>query len=304
MNANERECATLTITASDGITHAVFVPELGGVGSSLIMPSSEGGREILFCHPWFWDRDDDRTRGGLPFLFPIVGRLEHDGKLAKYGYEGKIYDLPLHGFSLNVPWVGEVVSEDTCRLTLTDTDITRAMYPFSFRVELLYRVEPGELICEQIYTNTGDVRMPYYAGFHPYFLTPRAGQGKEDVLHDFRPAAGQVYNESLAAVIGEDEPSSLPASVNDPALRERCHRLGADKETRVVFPDGMTIHMTATGEDPNLFPYVHLYTELEKPYTCVEPWMACPGALNDLTKSRWLGPGERECGALRLWVTE
>ena len=62
--------------------------------------------------------------------------------------------------------------------------------------------------------------------------------------------------------------------------------------------------MAAEGvEDPNLFPYVQLYTMTEKPFFCVEPWMAAPNSLNTAKGCRWLEPGAVEHGVLRLWVT-
>ena len=67
------------------------------------------------------------------------------------------------------------------------------MYPFSFKVQLIYKVTNGKLTCEQTYTNTDDKTMLYYAGFHPYFLTPKPGKGKEKVMLNFFRAVYMVY---------------------------------------------------------------------------------------------------------------
>ena len=84
--------AVYIIISPDGQTRASFVPELGGVGCSIIMPHQGKSRELLYLHDNFWEKDLQDLRGGWPFLFPICGRLEL-----------KEYQLPIHGFAPYIP---------------------------------------------------------------------------------------------------------------------------------------------------------------------------------------------------------
>ena len=60
---------TFTIATPDGRTQASFVPERGGVVSSFIV---EGGRELLFQHNFFWDKDHGSS---IPLVVIIYGIL-------------------------------------------------------------------------------------------------------------------------------------------------------------------------------------------------------------------------------------
>jgi len=294
-----------TIRSADGHSRATFVPELGGLGSSLVLPAPGGPRELLHQHPFFWERAETRTRGGLPFLFPICGRLERGGAAEAYLYDGRVYRLPLHGFALRLPW--EVLpgdEPDTLALRLRDTAATRAAYPFAFEVRLTWRLRADGLAGELACANTGLNAMPYNAGFHPYFLTPDPAHDKAKASMDFKPARRWVYNEQLTDVVGEQDPPRPPLSVAAPAINEMLVRLGADKEARLAWPDGWTIHLAAEGvEDPELFPFLQFYTQADQPFFCAEPWMGFPNALNTVAGARWLAPGQAEHGCLRIWTT-
>ena len=188
--------------------------------------------------------------------------------------------------------------DDTLILRLEDTDATRAMYPFRFEVVLTYRAERNALVCEQSYVNRGDVPMPYYAGFHPYFRTPVAGAGKETVALDYKPIRAFRYNERFTDLAEEVPPPAVPVGAHAAAvLEQRLTMVGSERELRIAMPDGLVIHMAA-----DIFPYVQLYTMTDKPFFCVEPWMAFPNALNTVAGARWLKPGQTERGVLRVWV--
>ncbi len=292
------------IREAAGKGEATIVPELGAVMSSLRLAGPGGLRELLYCHPHFWDPAAERTRGGFPFLFPVCGRLERDGASGAYLFEGQLYSMKNHGFSMRVPW--EVVKADDTSLvvSLTDSEESRRLYPFGFRVTLTFRFEGGTFVIDQAYENTGTRPLPYYAGFHPYFLTPAPGRGKDATMLDYKPAARWVYNARLTEVVATEAPPAMPRSVTDPAINEMLTTVGADRETRLVYPDGMVLHARADGvEDPGLFPFVQLYTMEDRPFFCVEPWMGFPNALNTATGSRWIAPGKTDHGRMAVWTS-
>lgn len=292
-----------TITAPDGKTQAVFVPKKGGVCSSIVMPHGNKQRELLFLQDYFWQEQLPDLPGGLPFLFPVCARVERNGQLGNYLYDGHIYQMPMHGFAWRSQW--EVIEHKADELTmcLRDTPTTRAIYPFSFEVKLTYKVSFGLLICKQIYTNRGQRPMPYYAGFHPYFLTPLPGRGKERILLEYQPTKRLHYNENFTDISGEQELFSLPVSIIQPEINEALTELAENKTIKLNFPEGFIIYMKAEGnEDLNLFPYVQLHTAPKKSFFCVEPWMGFPNAINSVQGVRWLQPGQSECGILTLSI--
>lgn len=292
-----------TIATHDGSTSATFVPERGGVGTSMIMPGRQGPRELLFHYPHLWDRQAKDLPGGWPFCFPICGRLQRQGVIGSYYYDGRLYELPIHGFAWNKPWRVTEAGEDYLEMELRDDEETRAVYPFHFTVQLRYEIAHARLFCRQTYTNHGDRPLPYYAGFHPYFLTPASEQGKNHVILNFHPRRRLRYNQQLTDLVGEQPLLPLPSPVTHPELHEQLMQLGEDKELHLIYPDRDVIVMAAEGvEDPNLFPYVQVYSPADQPFVCVEPWMAYPNAMNSVSGVRWLAPAQSEHGLLRLWL--
>lgn len=292
-----------TITSPDGNTRASFVPEKGGVGSSLIMPWQNNDRELLYQHKHFWQRNNTSLPGGWPFIFPICARIERDGIFGNYLYDGELYNLPIHGFAASLPWqvINNPNQPDKITLVLTETPATLKNYPFCFKIELEYSVANNKFTCRQKYTNTGTKPMPYYAGFHPYFLTPPPQQGKEKVILDYKPLRRFRYNERLTDLVGTQELFTLPSSITNPIINEQLVELGENKNIILSYPDGFKITLQANGvEDTNLFRYVQLYTQEHESFICIEPWMSFPNALNSILGVRWLQPGQSEHGVLQL----
>ena len=292
-----------TISSADGKTTASFVPQKGGVCSSIIMPFANQERELLFQHDEFWDQEIKNLPGAWPFIFPICARIERQGIAGDYLYDGHIYNMPIHGISWWLPWQVSNATDDEITLIFTDSKETLERYPFSFRIELHYKISDKMLTCTQHYFNTGDKSMPYSAGFHPYFLTPKANSGKEKVLLTYHPKRRFKYNERLSDLIGEQELLPSPISIADPRINEQLVQLGGDKKVCLDYPDGMKINIEAVGaKDTEMYSYVQIYTPAQESFICVEPWTSFPNALNTVAGVRWLRPGEKDVGIVKVWL--
>lgn len=292
-----------TMHSEDGAAQATLVPEFGGLVSSLRMTGPDGPRELLYQHDFFADRKTKDLRGGIPFLFPICGRLERDGEAEKYLVDEKVFRLPIHGVAPNLRWTALAGTRaNELVMELYDGDAARARFPFNFHVTLKYRLEHAELTCRMTVKNESSRPMPYYAGFHPYFLTPLPGEGKEDVMVEVAAARRLTYNKQLTRVVGEADPPSMPLPLNHAEVNEMLLRLGAEKEIRIRYPDGLALRLSVEGrEDPDLFPYVQFYTMPDKPFFCAEPWMGYPNMMNEPPgKVHTLRPGGVEHAEFRL----
>lgn len=289
------------LLASDGCSEATILPAYGGVVASLRLPGTSGVRECLYQQPSFnrWPRDD--LAGGMPFIFPAFGRLECAGERGVYRYRGQAYRLPIHGFAWQCAWSVLTSTEQQLSLQLTDTLKTRAQYPFSFEVQLHYHLEPGLLRCEQRYRNCGVQPMPYTAGFHPYFATPPAGQGKERVLIEYQAQRQFIYNSSFTALVGEVPALSMPRVIEDVALRDALSQLRPSTPVVLRYPTGDALQLNAEGlEDSAMFAYLQLYTVPDQPFFCAEPLTSPPNSLNTGTALRWLAPGAEARGRFTL----
>ena len=303
MNTKQHGYDVYRIQAADGSVEAEIVPALGAIVSSLRFRWKAEWREVLFQHPFFWDAQAERTRGGYPFLFPVCGRLERDGVAGAYLHDGTVYQMKIHGFSSRLPWAVEREEQEALTVVLRDSETTRSQYPFKFEVRLRFALGAGVLKVEQEYANTGSEPMPYYAGFHPYYLTP-AGPGKDLTVLRYKAKAQLRYNARLTDISGREAPPVLPSPVTAPEINERLTEVDPGTDVELVYPDGLVLHTLAEGlEDAGLFPYVQLYTMENSPFFCVEPWMGHPNTLNSVKGCRWLTPGQRERGILKVWTS-
>lgn len=297
--AKHQTIESIEIIDKTGSTKALFVPEYGGMISSIQM----GDRELLYLHDTFWQKEVTDLRGGFPFCFPVVARLKRQEKKGVYLYDGKQYELPIHGFSWFEPWSVENQSRDQLTLILRDNERTQKMYPFKFEIKLRYEITHNKLICHQSYVNLSDKPMPYYAGFHPYFQVAKPGAGKSEVTFNYHPTRRFVYNSDYTDIVGETSLFALPAKITDPNVNEQLTRVGENKEATLHYRSGDVLHMVAEGvEDPDLFPYIQLYTIPDEPFFCIEPWMSYPNAMNSVQGVRWLAPGQSEHGLFKLWL--
>lgn len=293
-----RPFQTFSLASADGQVRADVVPELGGIVSSLFLPGPDGlPRECLYQHDWFWDPGTERTRGGIPLLFPICGRLLKNDSPGLYHIQGAPFHLPIHGFAMRLPWeVQDFRAPDALRLRLADSAATRAMYPFAFELGLGFCVSAAGLSCELTVRNPGDAPLPYHAGFHPYFATPPPGMGKEQTLFEAASRARLRYNETKTDVLGSAPPPAFPRAIVGDDINGLLLDIAGHGDSRLLFPDGFQIIQTASA----LFRYRQFYTLPDEPFFCDEPWMAPPGSLNRPDASRLLAPGQSESATLLI----
>jgi galactose mutarotase-like enzyme len=303
METNNNGFSVYRIKAADGTASAEIVPELGAIVSSLKLPWKQELREVLYQQPFFWDRETERTRGGLPFLFPVCGRMERNGINGAYLYNGRIYQIKIHGFSMRMPWVVDAEAPDSLTVSLRDTEATRAIYPFEFHVTLRFKMGSGGLNIEQEFKNKGGHPLPYYAGFHPYFLTPPAGAGKDATTVQLAGVSKWSYSASYADIVGRGAVPDFPVSVGNSTINEGLIEVEDPCEAIMHYPDGVALHMVAVGEGGRrMFPFVQLYTIADKPFFCMEPWMGFPNSMNSMGSVRWLPPDGLEKAVLKVWT--
>ncbi|MFM0129829.1 aldose epimerase family protein [Paraburkholderia sediminicola] len=280
-----------------------FSPQAGGRLLSWIID----GEEVIH-----WPENADwsqpaRIRGGNPLLFPFLGRHRVDGKIGFWrDTQGTVRELPMHGFARDLPFEAHADAHGAgLRMTLTDSDVTRGGYPFGFRFEVTYRLVDTHTLEVTLSTaNTGDTRLPYYAGHHFYFTLPHA-QRAETSLE--LPPTERCYQQSDGS-ISAAEPGAARYTLDEARILDRFHCLvGApDQPVRLVAP-GLNRLITIDLQRPDSVPWyaVTTWTEAaDSDFYCVEPWLGLPDAIHNGMGLRWLEPGQTETAALRISVSK
>jgi len=122
----------------------------GGQVTSWVPPD---GRERLFLSDLAAFAPGRAIRGGVPVIFPQVAG------------EGP---LPKHGFARTLPWQAKEAKEGHAHLHLTDSDLTRALWPHAFEAELIVTLEEHSLTIALAITNPGRDAIHFTAALHPY----------------------------------------------------------------------------------------------------------------------------------------
>jgi hypothetical protein len=79
------------------------------------------------------------------------------------------------------------VEDDFAVFGLSDSEATRAVYPFAFRLALAFRVTEARLHVAATVTNAGDHDMPFSFGYHPAFAWPLPGGAARKRIASFLP---------------------------------------------------------------------------------------------------------------------
>lgn len=245
--------------------------EISDIGGELQSMQTADGHEYL------WQGDETYWGGRAPNLFPTIGRLLN----GKYTYQGKVYEMGLHGFARHAQMRAQINGTEAV-FTLRDSEETRKQYPFAFCFEIVYRLEGNGLqVCYRV-RNEGKETMYFGLGGHPGFFVPMEdGKKFEDYRLRF-PKLGQPQRVEFSekGLVVREYPYAVEA--DGIALRHDLF----DDDAIVLRDAGDTVileHKDGTGRRVEVcypaMPYVGFWqaTKTDAPYLCIEPWQSLPG---------------------------
>ncbi|MFC6295946.1 aldose 1-epimerase family protein [Lactiplantibacillus daoliensis] len=251
------------------LKNELLTVKINEAGAELSSVKSADGIEYMWqADPKFWGRH-------APVLFPIVGRLKDD----QYTVAGQAYHLGQHGFARD--HVFRLVSQTatTATLELADSSETRAIYPFAFRLRLIYTLVGQELTVGYEVHNPANHDLLFSIGGHPAFNVPLVTS--TGTLDDYRLTVTPghkyqhiplqaPYNDAANAT---DLDLSNPLSLTRDFFKDDAVILGlANQTTTLTLSSDLDQHGVAmTIEDA---PYVGMWSPYpaDAPFVCLEPW--------------------------------
>lgn len=249
-----------TLIISNNRVRAEVSPSSGGRLTSLVVDGMEHmyvNKELLL--------EGSVEGGGNPILFPICSGLKN----GKYKVHGKEYSMPNHGFVYNKLWNVDAVEDDSVTLSIKWDDDSLKMYPFKFKVELIYEVkEYGVYLTQRIY-NYSDKEMPFYTGYHPFFIM---NDLKSSELFIKSPKYIDYDNQ----IWYEPEYKENGALVKDLSTRMDDVHYDVEDECGIMLASGKTIKIKYDDAMKN----VVVWRPEDSDFLCVEPWMSDPDAMN------------------------
>lgn len=252
-------------------SRATIAPQRGALVTSLEV----AGRELLFMDPATLNDESMNVRGGVPVLFPVPGKLEHD----RWQYQGKQGAMKQHGFARTLPWslVGTSTSHGAqLTLGLTSSPITRPLYPWEFSYELSFTLRDRALRLTSRVRNIGSAVMPFALGFHPYFRVADKASAK------IATRATQVFD-NIAKQVRPFIDFDFTAKEVDLHLLDH-----GQSEATLTLSAAESVTVRASLE----YSVWVIWTLAGRDFICLEPWTAPGNALNNGERLSTLAPGE------------
>jgi galactose mutarotase-like enzyme len=279
------------------ITNSQLTATLNTLGAELISLVKNNKNYIWQVDEMYWNKTS-------PILFPIVGRLKNDS----YLFNGKKYQLPRHGFARNMEFSSVKKSDSQVIFELNETDETKAIYPFSFKLLMAYTLMDNELVIEYFVRNQSDEVLPFSVGAHPAFAI---SENFENYSLQFNAAdtfeTHHLENESF---IGKT--TLVDTKNNTIALNYALFEKDA-----LVFKSLKSNEVTLKNNDKAIlkvnydhFPYLGIWTKKNAPFLCIEPWCGLAdsnnhnGDLEEKEGMNHLPAGEDFLRAIRIEILE
>jgi len=235
------------------------------LGAELSSLRDGAGRRLLH------DGDPAVWAGRAPLLFPIVGGLRDD----RYRLDGRTYAMGRHGIARRETFALVEHEAQRALFRLTDTETTRAAYPFAFQFDAEFSIEGASLTMTLTATNRSATDMPASLGYHPAFAWPlpyREPRADHRILFDAAEPDTLCLLDAAGLIATDDRPS--PVDGRTLAL------------TDALFTQDALIWRTArsrgclygAAQGPQLrldwsdMPSLGIWTKPGGTYVCVEPW--------------------------------
>ncbi|EAF7693064.1 aldose 1-epimerase family protein [Listeria monocytogenes] len=222
---------------------------------------------------YLWNADSKFWGRHSPVLFPTVGRLVEE----TYLVDGKPYHLGQHGFARDRDFQVVEQTEKSVRFELDADEDSLAVYPYKFKLSIIYTIEKNTVAVSYEVENTDNKRIYFSIGAHPAFNLPLTdGTTFEDYYLDFGTEEnletlcleGPYRSGEIKKVVDEAArylPLNYDLFKNDAlifeALKQKEMTIKSDKTphfVKVSFPE---------------FPFVGVWTaKAGTPFLCIEPW--------------------------------
>lgn len=266
---------------------AVIAPELGGWLLRYARPTAKHGLvdALHFSHAVV-DRYPKEMWAGNPLLFPMVSFNHLPGREHHYAWGGREFPLGQHGFGRRSAWQIVARGESALTMELTDSEATRAVYPFAFAHRVTYRLDGGRLHFEQTVESRSAEPMPFSTGIHPYFQVPLTPRGERNRCFVKIPACEQLTPDARFEHFTVAAQPASQLSVADDVAHTLFFGSFSKPELTLVDPSS-ELEIVLNWEGASQHQYCAIWSRTpDAPFYCLEPWTALP---NSFTRAQ---PGE------------
>ncbi|EAF6002669.1 aldose 1-epimerase family protein [Listeria monocytogenes] len=222
---------------------------------------------------YLWNADSKFWGRHSPVLFPTVGRLVDD----TYLVDGKHYHLGQHGFARDRDFQVIEQTENMVRFELDADEDSLSIYPYKFKLSIIYTIEKNTIAVSYEVENTDNKRIYFSIGAHPAFHLPLTdGTTFEDYYLDF----GTEENLETLCLEGPYRSGEIKKIIDEPArylplsydlFKNDALIFEALKQKEMTIKSDKTPHFVKVSFPE--FPFVGVWTAKPgTPFLCIEPW--------------------------------
>ena len=218
-------------------------------------------------NPEFWGKHS-------PILFPIVGTLKNN----TYRYNNKDYNMSRHGFARDNKFEVSYQDGESVVFSFVSNEETLKVFPFEFELQLKYTLKGKSLLLDYSVKNTGSNTMPFSLGAHPAFALPGnfedySLQFEKDEAFVSTRLENDLLSDKTILLGSENGKLELDYSLfEDDALIFK----ELESKSVAIQKDGKAF-LKVTFND---FPHLGIWTKINAPFLCIEPWQGYSDALD------------------------
>ncbi len=222
----------------------------------------------------FWGRKS-------PVLFPVVGKYKN----SKTTFKDKEYSSGQHGFARDSEFTLVDASKTKLSFKLTDSEATKAQYPFSFSLICSFEIVDNKIIVGWQVENTDTQKIYFSIGAHPAFycekektiLTMKNGNNiKYNLLNSDGLYTSQKFEIKNSFVLTESLFDNDALVIENSGVNEISLSNNGKEYLTVSF-------------DAKVFG-IWSPTKKNAPFVCIEPWFGRCDAEDfngDITEREW-----------------
>ena len=227
---------------------------------------------------YLWHGSPDYWNRSAIILFPVCGRLFK----GKYVYDGKEYEMNIHGFAKDSDFSVTEKKTDKIVFELKENAETLKQYPFKFLLKVTYTLVGATIKVSVCAFNTGNEDLPFSLGGHPGFSVPlEDGLTFSDHYIEFSNKG--LHRKNVFSSNGLDLGETIDYELKDDNKLMLTHELFDDDALFFIEKDG---YATLKSDKTNRFVKVSYkdVTHLgiwqtradDTPFVCIEPWHGVP----------------------------
>lgn len=253
------------------IKNDVLEVAVNSLGAELWSVKDKEGKEYL------WQGDENSWKNRATNLFPFCGRMTR----GIYTYQGKEYEMMIHGFAKVTEFEKAEQSEKKVVLYFDSNETTLPIYPFRFRFLVSFELEGSTLKQTYMVENKDDKTMYFAVGGHPGFQVPiEEGISFEDYQVTFEPKEVKQILLSEDYFMTENEVICPEIKDGKMALRHNLF----DRDALILREAGKEVLIESEKAKTKIrvaFPDMTYLAIWHRPFTeaqfvCIEPWSSLP----------------------------